>query len=298
MLEHGEVEPWKTLTANVRGGVRGVPEDWRRGAELARSFAPELVITDFDGFAYLFAKSHRLPVICVDNIQMVDRCRHDAEILRGIHSDYLDGASVRRREAPAGRPLPDHDLLPPADPQEAHDARPLDPPTRDPRGAARVAASTCSSTGGSARRRRPRSRRAASRAASTARATASRPTRRTATCATGRSRTRRSSTTCAPRRGVVGSAGYSLMSEAVYLRKPMLALPLAGQFEQEMNARYLERLGFGTAATALDEAALERFLDGEPEHDEALAGYEQDGNTEALEAVDRVIDELAAARRA
>ena len=54
------------------------------------------------------------------------------------------------------------------------------------------------------------------------------------------------------------------MSEAVYLRKPMLALPLAGQFEQEMNARYLERLGFGTAASALDETALERFLSGHP----------------------------------
>ena len=33
-----------------------------------------------------------------------------------------------------------------------------------------------------------------------------------------------------------------------------------------MNARYLERLGFGTAALALDEAALERFLEREPVH--------------------------------
>ena len=54
------------------------------------------------------------------------------------------------------------------------------------------------------------------------------------------------------------------MSEAVYLRKPMLALPLAGQFEQEMNARYLEQLGYGTASRALDEPALERFLEREP----------------------------------
>ena len=87
------------------------------------------------------------------------------------------------------------------------------------------------------------------------------------------------------------------MSEAVYLRKPMLALPLAGQFEQEMNARYLERLGFGTAASALDEAALERFLEREPVHEEALAGYEQDSNSEALAAVDGLVDELAAGRR-
>jgi uncharacterized protein (TIGR00661 family) len=98
-------------------------------------------------------------------------------------------------------------------------------------------------------------------------------------------------------RGVVGSAGYSLMSEAVFLRKPMLALPLAGQFEQEMNARYLDRLGFGTAASALDEAALERFLTDEPVHEQALAAYEQDGNSEALGVVDDLVHELAGGRR-
>jgi uncharacterized protein (TIGR00661 family) len=87
------------------------------------------------------------------------------------------------------------------------------------------------------------------------------------------------------------------MSEAVFLRKPMLALPLAGQFEQEMNARYLERLRFGTAATALDEPALERFLEREPEHAEALAAYSQDGNAETLAEVDAQVAELVGGRR-
>ena len=100
VLEHGQVKAWKTLSANVRGAVRGVPEDWRRGVELARAFAPELVITDFDGFTYLFAKSHRLPVMSVGNIQMVDRCRHDADILRGIHRDYLAARAFVGRKLP------------------------------------------------------------------------------------------------------------------------------------------------------------------------------------------------------
>ena len=98
-------------------------------------------------------------------------------------------------------------------------------------------------------------------------------------------------------RGVVASAGFSLMSEVVYLRKPMLALPLAGQFEQEMNARYLERLGYGTAADVLDEAALGRFLQREDDHAQALAGYDQVGNDEALEAVDRAVHEVVKAGR-
>jgi uncharacterized protein (TIGR00661 family) len=82
------------------------------------------------------------------------------------------------------------------------------------------------------------------------------------------------------------------MSEVVYLRKPMLALPLAGQFEQEMNARYLVRLGYGAESTALDEPSLERFLEQEPRYAEALARYEQHGNDEALAAADRAIAEV------
>ena len=95
-------------------------------------------------------------------------------------------------------------------------------------------------------------------------------------------------------RGVVASAGYSLMSEAVYLRKPMLALPLAGQFEQEMNARYLSSLGYGTASSALDTPALNRFLEQEPQLTENLTGYSQDGNKVAFATVDSAIDELTA----
>jgi uncharacterized protein (TIGR00661 family) len=61
------------------------------------------------------------------------------------------------------------------------------------------------------------------------------------------------------------------MSEVVFLRKPMLAVPLAGRFEQEMNARYLERLGYGAASAALDEPSLERFIEQEPEYAAALS---------------------------
>ena len=38
------------------------------------------------------------------------------------------------------------------------------------------------------------------------------------------------------------------MGEAVYLHKPMLAVPLARQFEQVLNARYLEHEGYGRCA--------------------------------------------------
>jgi uncharacterized protein (TIGR00661 family) len=61
-------------------------------------------------------------------------------------------------------------------------------------------------------------------------------------------------------RGVIASAGFSLMSECLYLRKRMLLLPLAGQYEQIINAHYAEKVGLGMASRSLEEPALRRFL--------------------------------------
>ena len=62
-------------------------------------------------------------------------------------------------------------------------------------------------------------------------------------------------------RGVIASAGFSLISECMYLRKKMLLLPLAGQYEQIINAQYIEKLGLGIAAENLDEPIIARFLE-------------------------------------
>jgi hypothetical protein len=40
-----------------------------------------------------------------------------------------------------------------------------------------------------------------------------------------------------------------------------------------------------------------RFLEREDLHEQALAGYEQEGNVETLTTIERVIDEVMAGRR-
>jgi len=296
VLEHGTVNTWKTLTGNVRGGVHGVPEDWRRGAEIARSFAPDVVVTDFDGFTYLFAKTHRRPVLSVDNIQMVDRCKHDAEILSGIHVDYRTArAFVHGKLGRASHYVITTFFRPSLRKQRTTLVPSLLRPeilaARPERGDhllvyGRISETAIAALEASGVPCHVYGARDGLTAEVRTRNLCYRPFANEAFIDDLRTA-----------RGVVGSAGYSLMSEAVYLRKPMLALPLAGQFEQEMNARYLERLGFGTGASALDEPALERFLAREPEHERALAGYEQDGNAEALRVIDGLVQELAGGRR-
>jgi len=63
-------------------------------------------------------------------------------------------------------------------------------------------------------------------------------------------------------RAVITNGGYTLMSEALYLGKPIYSIPIASQFEQMINGYYLEKLGYGLHDLAPTAERLEMFLDG------------------------------------
>ena len=95
-------------------------------------------------------------------------------------------------------------------------------------------------------------------------------------------------------RAVIGAGGFTLMGEAVYLHKPMLSLPLEDQFEQMLNARYLELEGFGMWTDSFeDQTVIPRFLERVPGCAEKLAGYTQDRNAALLDAVDEFLHKVA-----
>ena len=94
-------------------------------------------------------------------------------------------------------------------------------------------------------------------------------------------------------RAVIASAGFTLMSEALWLRKPMLAVPLAGQFEQMLNARWLEHLGYGMMAETLGRKAIVRLLERGDTCREKMRRHRQHGNAEAFEVIDRQVERLA-----
>jgi UDP:flavonoid glycosyltransferase YjiC (YdhE family) len=98
-------------------------------------------------------------------------------------------------------------------------------------------------------------------------------------------------------RGVVAGGGFSLLSEAVYLGKPVLAMPLHGQFEQLLNGRYLEREGYGVCATEVTPEVLGDYLDRLGDFEAALGGYKQDGNAVTLQAIEERAAAAAVANR-
>jgi uncharacterized protein (TIGR00661 family) len=94
-------------------------------------------------------------------------------------------------------------------------------------------------------------------------------------------------------RAVVANGGLSLMGEAVHLHVPMLAIPLAGQFEQELNARSLSDLGYGMLSFDLDPAAIDLFVRDADRYAEALEAWVPRDNTMLYGCVDELIDGVA-----
>jgi len=61
--------------------------------------------------------------------------------------------------------------------------------------------------------------------------------------------------------GVITNGGFSLISEALYLGKPIMCLPIKNQFEQIINGHMLETLGYGQMSYRLTRQQLESWLE-------------------------------------
>jgi uncharacterized protein (TIGR00661 family) len=91
-------------------------------------------------------------------------------------------------------------------------------------------------------------------------------------------------------RGVVANGGFTLLGEAVYLHRPVLSVPVGKQFEQVVNARYLEREGYGMAAEEVTGQVLGSFLERLPDLRRSLDGYHQDGNVRTFAALQEKLE--------
>jgi uncharacterized protein (TIGR00661 family) len=297
VYENNQVKNFKTLLANVKGAVRGWPRNVRAYFDLAEKFQPDVVISDFESWSYLFAKSRRLPVISVDNMQIIDRCRHAREILAGLGADLrLTKAIVRTKVARAFHYFITTFFYPPVRKPRTS----LHPPILRPE----ILAARPESGGHLLVYQTSTSNRALpgilQRSGLECRVYGLRRDL-PADVREGRVLYRPFSERgfiddLRTARGVVASGGFTLMGEAVYLRRPMLAIPVRKQLEQVVNARYLEASGYGLGADEISGERLGAFIERLPDFERRLAGYRQDGNRDLLEALERGIASAAASR--
>ena len=255
----------------------------------AERFAPDAVITDYDSFVWFFAAAHRVPIVSIDNAQVLPRCVHRQDAF----APYRDGMRALETFTIAKAPSAQHyvvtsffyppvkphlqlatTLVPPilrgevlralkAPPPPASnhvlvyktgsldDASVLGPLARVPeqhfvvyglRGEAAVPPNV-----------------------------SAKPFDTTTFLAD-----------LAASRAVIGNAGMSLLGEALAFGKPVYVIPMRGQFEQVLNACYLEQLGYGTTSEVLEPGRLRAFLANAPVHAKAIARVPQHDANERL----------------
>lgn len=294
IYEENRVRRGRTLLSNVQDGGTALPQQIRAYFNMVEDFDPEIVISDFESWVYFYAKLHRLPIVSIDNMQIINRCRHDPDVVRGFRAEFeLTRAFVKSK-----LPFCNHYLIATFFyPELRKERTTLVPPLlRD------EICSAVRSCGdhllvyqtAEGHERLPEVLASAGVPCRVygMRRGLSADVQEGALCYRPFDE-RRFVEDLASARAVIAGGGFTLMSECVYLHKPVLSIPVAGQVEQVLNARYLQRAGYGRTADHIDADLLREFLQGLPAFEAKLEGYVQDGNRRALSELDGVLDRAA-----
>jgi uncharacterized protein (TIGR00661 family) len=91
-------------------------------------------------------------------------------------------------------------------------------------------------------------------------------------------------------KAVMATAGFTLMTESFYLRKPYLALPMRGQFEQEINGLLLAKLIYGINLRRVNVEAIGNFLYRLPDFQDNLMNYNLEDNRAIKAKLEELLD--------
>ncbi|RSK40855.1 MJ1255/VC2487 family glycosyltransferase [Hymenobacter perfusus] len=284
----------RTAGLTLRSAPENLRVNFRKYRELLCDFEPEVVISDFESFSFLFAKWKGLPVISIDNMQIISRAALDVPVPTTERGNLTLARQIVRAKLPGSQhyfistffPLPllkeRTTLVPPILRPEVLALR----PTRGAHVLVYQSATTQKDLvtqlqllpGQEFRvygfNKEENHGNVQLRAFSEAGFLAD----------------------LASARAVVTNGGFSLISEAVYLRKPVCAVPIPAQFEQFLNAAEIEKLGYGRHFPTITPDNLKAFLYDLSGFETALQGYTQQGNDELFAALDAVLAGLVVAR--
>ena len=271
---------------SVRPAIRESIALYRRAIS---GFAPDVCISDFDSFTHVFGRLFDRPVISLDHQHVIDRCEHHARVKERLPRDFrLTRAFVRAKMPGCAHYVVTSFYFPTPKPRCRERTtlvgpilRPeilaLEPTTGDHVLVYQTAHATSALV--VALRAIPEQRFVVY--------------TRGGAGAHGNVELRsfdeqRFLADLAAARAVICNGGYTLMSEALYLGKPVLSLPLRHQGEQELNAAYLAELGLGISLPRLDPEAIRAFVRA-PITTARLPA----GNPRAFATIDRLLQEVS-----
>ena len=284
-----------SLLRNLKLAPKSVRANVKVYRKVAEShFAPHAVFSDFESWAALYATNHFLPVISIDNMQIIHRCSHPKALLeRSTFDQQLAKMAVMAKIPGAYHYLITSFFFP----RVAKKRTTLVPPVLRPE----ILAA----------KREPGQHILVYQTSDTNHLLLERLRRlpyefrfygmrrqeklgNVTLCQFSESAFVDDLRTA---RAVISGGGFTLMSEAVSLGVPMLSIPVERQFEQVLNARYLEYLGYGQCTESLDDETITGFLSKLDSYSERLAHYPRQDNAMLLACVDELLERIASGKK-
>lgn len=290
-FDGNDLDVSESVLSNLAGAPEGVKKNLEVYARVTADFDAEMVVSDFESFAYFFGRAKRLPVISIDNMQVINRCRHDAFVSDDASFSFqLARLAVKAKLPGAYHYLVSSFFFPPVKKPRTTLVPPILRPEilaakREPGDHILVYQTAAANADAlvATLKKLPYSFRA---------------------YGTGKSGSDANVTFCPfsetgfvddlrTARAVVAGGGYSLMGEAVHLHVPMLSIPIQGQYEQELNGRYLQQLGYGRCAAAVDADVIDAFVKDAPSMQHALERYVPRNNDMLFACLDELLRHVA-----
>jgi len=90
----------------------------------------------------------------------------------------------------------------------------------------------------------------------------------------------------------IANGGFTFISEAVSLHKPVLSIPLNGTFEQTLNAMQIKRLGYGEMSDTVNRKILLKFIKNNDKYYEVLKKHKKEDNSRIVRKIETLIKEV------
>ncbi len=279
-----------SMLSNMKSAPEGLVKNLQVFADLVRGFDADVVVSDFESFAWLYARLHQLPLVSIDNMQVLNRCSHDAFVNDSASFAFrLAKLAVKSKLPGAYHYLVSSFFFPPVRKPRTTLVPPILRPEilaakREP-GEHVLVYTTAAANADvllSTLHKLPYS----FLAYGTGRTGVSGNVDCRAFSEAGFVDDLRTA------RCVVAGGGYSLMGEAVHLHVPMLSIPVQGQYEQELNARYLELLGYGRFADVAEADGITAFVNDADTMQHALEKYVPRTNDILFDCLDELLHDI------
>jgi uncharacterized protein (TIGR00661 family) len=283
----------RTIGLTLRTAPDALRTNFRQYRQLLHGFRAEVVLSDFESFSYFYAKLLRVPVVSIDNMQIISRAHLDVTVPAAEREHYDLARYIVRAKLPRARhylittffELPlrlryaDQTTLVPSIIRPEIQAV---QPTKGDYVLVYQSATTQGDLIDILRQIPDQEFRVYGFNKDEAHGNVLlRPFSEAGFIAE-----------LAGSRAVLTNGGFSLISEAVYLHKPVCAVPIPAQFEQWLNAAEIEKRGYGRHFEAITPENVRAFLGELPAYEAALSTYRQDGNEVLFGRLREVLAEL------